>query len=30
VIGIVLILFIIFIPQGILGLFLGWIRREGN
>jgi branched-chain amino acid transport system permease protein len=30
VIGIVLILFIIFIPQGLLGLFLGWLRREGN
>lgn len=28
VIGIVLILFIIFIPQGLLGLFLGWTRKE--
>jgi len=28
VIGIVLILFIIFVPQGLLGLALGWIRRE--
>ncbi len=28
VIGIVLILFIIFVPQGLLGLVLGWIRRE--